>query len=259
LHKHRLSRQGFTLVELSIVLVIIGLLIGGILIGQSLVESAKINAQIKQLQQLDIAAQSFVSKFKYLPGDTDKDGWLEQNGGSNVPCAPSIFGECSMIFPQLSSMLGFPGKYSFTLPDTMRFGPGRHFPFDMLGRSGVHGVQNVRRELFWIIAASRQCNASDLWGCSAAAFTPSQALALDKKLDDGNAFAGKVASVTAAGLPSSCALGQSFCGNTVVANPDDYALRSHGVSTCANQTTGVFQTSNSAPTCGLQFKANIYK
>ncbi len=240
-------------------LVVIGLLIGGILVGQSLVDSAKINAQVKQLQQLDIAAQSFVSKFKYLPGDTDKDGWLEQNGGSNLPCAPSVVGECSMIFPQLSSMLGFPGKYSFTLPDTMRFGPGRHFPFDAIGRSGVFAVQNVRRELFWIVAASRQCTASDLWGCSINAFTPSQALALDKKLDDGNAFSGKAASVGYISAPSSCTLGQSFCGNTVVANPDDYALRSQGISTCANQTTGLFQASNSAPTCGLQFKAITYK
>ena len=243
-------------------LVVIGLLIGGVLIGQSLVDSAKINAQVKQLQQFDIAAQSFVSKFKYLPGDFDKNGWIASADASQrqVPCPPRIDYECSAFFPQLSSMMGFPGNYSYTLPDTMRFGPGRHFPYDAIGRSGVYAVQNVRQELFWILAVSRQCNSSDLGGgCTINAFTPSQALALDKKLDDGNAFTGKVASVTEGRYPSSCALGQFFCGNTVVANPDDYALRSSGISTCANQTTGIFQSSNSAPTCGLQFKANIYK
>ena len=62
-------KKGFTLVELSIVLVIIGLLIGGILVGQSLIESAKINKVVKEFQQYEIAVAQFKLKFKYLPGD----------------------------------------------------------------------------------------------------------------------------------------------------------------------------------------------
>jgi prepilin-type N-terminal cleavage/methylation domain-containing protein len=34
---NRLHKQGFTLIELSIVLVIIGLIVGGILVGQNLI------------------------------------------------------------------------------------------------------------------------------------------------------------------------------------------------------------------------------
>lgn len=78
--QHDKKRKGFTLVELSIVLVIIGLLIGGILVAQSLIESAKINKGIQQLQQFDIAVNSFKSRYRSLPGDSDK---LEFGGNNN--------------------------------------------------------------------------------------------------------------------------------------------------------------------------------
>lgn len=63
-------KKGFTLVELSIVLVIIGLLIGGILIGQSLISSAKINGVIREQSQYVAAIRLFHAQFKGLPGDS---------------------------------------------------------------------------------------------------------------------------------------------------------------------------------------------
>ena len=69
-----MNKSGFTLVELSIVLVVIGLLIGGILVGRSLIDSAKINKQIQQIEQIQIAVNQFKNKFKSLPGDTTKLG-----------------------------------------------------------------------------------------------------------------------------------------------------------------------------------------
>lgn len=78
---------GFTLVELSIVLVIIGLLIGGLLIGQSLIESAKINKLTSNLGQYEIATTQFRLKFKQIPGDSPSftppgDGNLQFNSDS---------------------------------------------------------------------------------------------------------------------------------------------------------------------------------
>jgi prepilin-type N-terminal cleavage/methylation domain-containing protein len=60
---------GFTLIELSIVLVIIGLIIGGILVGQDLMNAAAIRAQIAQIDKYNTAVNAFKLKFNALPGD----------------------------------------------------------------------------------------------------------------------------------------------------------------------------------------------
>ena len=60
---------GFTLIELSIVLVIIGLIIGGILVGQDLINAAAIRAQVSQIEKYNTAVHTFQLKYGYLPGD----------------------------------------------------------------------------------------------------------------------------------------------------------------------------------------------
>ena len=62
-------KSAFTLIELSIVLVIIGLIIGGVLVGQDLVNAATIRAQISQIYKYNTAVRTFQLKYGYLPGD----------------------------------------------------------------------------------------------------------------------------------------------------------------------------------------------
>jgi prepilin-type N-terminal cleavage/methylation domain-containing protein len=64
-----MMRNGFTLIELSIVLVIIGLIVGGILTGRDLIAAAAVRAQISQLEKYQTAANTFRGKYGYLPGD----------------------------------------------------------------------------------------------------------------------------------------------------------------------------------------------
>jgi prepilin-type N-terminal cleavage/methylation domain-containing protein len=63
------ARDGFTLIELSMVLVVIGLLIGSVLVGQDLIRAAGERAQITQIEKFNSAANTFFEKYGYLPGD----------------------------------------------------------------------------------------------------------------------------------------------------------------------------------------------
>lgn len=73
-------RKGFTLVELSIVLVIIGLLIGGILVAQSMVSTSKTVAQIRQIGEFDAAVANFITKYNSIPGESRAMGCINQPG-----------------------------------------------------------------------------------------------------------------------------------------------------------------------------------
>lgn len=63
------SQSGFSLVELSIVLVILGLLTGGILAGQALIRAAELRAVSTEYNRYVTAAQTFRDKYYALPGD----------------------------------------------------------------------------------------------------------------------------------------------------------------------------------------------
>ncbi len=68
-HGLRPRDDGFSLVELSIVLVILGLLVGGVLSGQSLIRAAELRAVSTEYARYTTAIQSFRDKYFALPGD----------------------------------------------------------------------------------------------------------------------------------------------------------------------------------------------
>ncbi len=67
--KARDGEKGFTLIEMSIVLVIIGLIIGGVLKGQELISSTRLKGVITQWDAYKSSMNGFLDKFSALPGD----------------------------------------------------------------------------------------------------------------------------------------------------------------------------------------------
>lgn len=61
--------RGFTLVEISIVMIIIGLLIGGTFGGMKLVENMQVNKTVQDLKAIESAALTFKDTYGRLPGD----------------------------------------------------------------------------------------------------------------------------------------------------------------------------------------------
>ena len=63
------KQQGFTLIEIAIVLVIIGLLLGGVLKGQELINAARVRNIAAQLDGVKIAYLGFQDRYRTYPGD----------------------------------------------------------------------------------------------------------------------------------------------------------------------------------------------
>ena len=90
--------KGFTLVELSIVILIISLLAGGVIVGQSLLRSSELRAAVSESARYKQVIKEFQDKYMALPGDFA--GATSIFGGSAGTCpatyaAPITSGTCN--------------------------------------------------------------------------------------------------------------------------------------------------------------------
>lgn len=66
--------KGFTLVEISIVLVIVGLMLAGVFKGQALIDSARVRSMASEVSGIRSAWYSFQDRYRALPGDFQSAG-----------------------------------------------------------------------------------------------------------------------------------------------------------------------------------------
>ncbi len=90
-HHKKQHQKGFTLIEISIVLVIVGLLLGGVLKGRELIENAKIKRVGNDFNGIAAAVYSYLDRYNAIPGDDSRAAtrWI---AGTNGVTAAAIAG-----------------------------------------------------------------------------------------------------------------------------------------------------------------------
>ena len=77
------GQQGFTLIELAIVIIIIGLIIGAVIKGQDLIVNARAKRVANFMRQAEVAVWTHYDRMGYFPGDSqDQNGNLAQENSN---------------------------------------------------------------------------------------------------------------------------------------------------------------------------------
>lgn len=79
--------SGFTLLELSIVLIIIGLLVGGVLVGRNLLRISEMDSLQRTIETIRSAYTTFQTKYNYPPADIPDatNYWPQLSPGCTYP------------------------------------------------------------------------------------------------------------------------------------------------------------------------------
>jgi prepilin-type N-terminal cleavage/methylation domain-containing protein len=214
------SPAGFTLIELSIVLVIIGLIIGGVLVGRDLIQASKIRAQVSQIEKFNAAVHTFRNKYGGIPGDlkyTEARGYglysityapyvglsargdgngLIQSRGENY-----FTDELVMFWRHLSEAELLDGVYGLKLNTAAEVTTNTvtdYLPLAKMGQNAVLQIGTAGTSTHYYLLLSTSVTAGGCCnGVSQNPLTATEAYQIDGKIDDGKPGSGSVWAIDA--------------------------------------------------------------
>lgn len=222
------SQFGFTLIEVSIVLVIIGFIVGGIVTGQQLIRSAQLVKQVKQITDLQTAFITFQSKYNCTPGDclnatkyfgtSDAGGNAINNGNGNGVVDTfngTLYDDGNSTWPASTEMwgvfqqLGVANMFNFipSNPASVTLGTGvpqliinpaagffvgasYNFVTTGFGRNPMMSAYQKGNNVLWMVACNPTSSAVKYWDDFCGVFIASDIQSIDKKIDDGMPLSG---------------------------------------------------------------------
>ncbi len=238
----RANQKGFTLLELSVVIVIIGLLIAGVTSGTQLLKSAEVTKQVSQLTQMRSYYTAFRATHAAVPGDfargfvlwgsatctnnsvhSASDG-CNGNGDGNLGGATSNEGVLLWRHLFLSGIMPTNITTVYTGGTAII---GTHVPAGVVRNSGFYtgydsyyGIVDIQD--MYILGSS--VSGDMPYG---AVLKPSDAKIIDQKIDDGHPIRGRAFSGTSpVGATGTCVNGS---GGENLTNATDYTLSNNSV------------------------------